>query len=153
MDTNIFIRYMISYYNDYWGVLNDSLIRANAFIAGGAVLGAYTDDKINDLDIYIHASKAVAFVNTITSNNMYTISNRNNYLRPSYDQSFFRKNKILGRFSFIQEWDTSIKTRSQAIDERDILPDIDIMIIPDETPILNVITNFELTFSEIWYDA
>lgn len=153
MDTNVFTTYMNYYYTDHWEFLNTSLKTANAFIAGGAVLGAYTDHKINDVDIYIHASKAVAFVNAITSNNMYTISTRNNYLRPSYDQSFFRKNKILGRFSFIQEWDTSIKTRSQAIDNGDIFPDIDIMIIPDEIPILNVITNFDLTFCEIWYDA
>jgi hypothetical protein len=141
------------YYREHWEFLNTSLKTANAFIAGGAVLGAYTDDKINDLDIYIHVSKAVAFVNAITANSMYTISTTNNYLRPSYDQSFFRKNKILGRFSFVQEWDTSIKTRSEAIDNGDIFPDIDIMIIPDEIPILNVITNFDLTFCEIWYDA
>ena len=153
MDTSIFTTYMNYYYREHWEFLNTSLKTANAFIAGGAVLGAYTDHKINDVDIYIHASKAVAFVNAITSNNMYTISTRNNYLRPSYDQSFFRKNKILGRFSFVQEWDTSIKTRSQAIDNGDIFPDIDIMIIPDEIPILNVITNFDLTFCEIWYNA
>ena len=153
MDTNIFTTYINYYYREYWEFLNTSLKTANAFIAGGAVLGAYTDDKINDVDIYIHASKAVAFVNAITLNDTYIMSTRNNYLRPSYDQSFFRKNKILGRFSFIQEWDTSIKTRSQAIDQSDIFPDIDIMIIPDEIPILNVITNFDLTFCEIWYDA
>ena len=153
MDRSIFTTYMNYYYREHWAFLNTSLKTANAFIAGGAVLGAYTDDKINDLDIYIHASKAVAFVNAITLNDTYIMSTRNNYLRPSYDQSFFRKNKILGRFSFIQEWDTSIKTRSQAIDQGDIFPDIDIMIIPDEIPILNVITNFDLTFCEIWYDA
>jgi hypothetical protein len=76
MDTNIFTTYMKSYYTEYWEFLNTSLKTANAFIAGGAVLGAYTDDKINDVDIYIHASKAVAFVNAITANSMYTISTR-----------------------------------------------------------------------------
>jgi hypothetical protein len=67
MDTNIFTRHMESYYKDYWSFLNTSLKTANAFIAGGAVLGAYIDDKINDIDIYIHASKAVAFVNAFES--------------------------------------------------------------------------------------
>ena len=159
MDTTIFTKYMIAYYNDYWEFLNTSLKTANAFIAGGAVLGSYTDGGINDLDIYIHASKAVAFVNAITSNDVYIMSNRNNYLRPSYDQSFFRKNKILGRFSFRQEWDgisaddPDVTNRAKAIDYHVIFPDIDIMIIPDEIPILNVITNFDLTFCEIWYNA
>jgi hypothetical protein len=158
MDTTIFTQYMIAYYNDYWEFLNTSLKTADAFIAGGAVLAAYTDGRINDLDIYIHASKAVAFVNAITSNDVYIMSTRDNYLRPSYDQSFFRKNKILGRFSFRQEWEISadhpaVTSRAKAIDYHVIFPDIDIMIIPDEIPILNVITNFDLTFCEIWYDS
>ena len=92
MDATIFRRYMNYYYSNYWEFLNTSLKSANAFIAGGAVLAAYSNDYVNDLDVYIYASKAVAFVNALTDDETYKIGG-NHYLRPCYDTSFFLKNR------------------------------------------------------------
>lgn len=159
LDSTIFTDHMYSYFGDYWGIIKQNLIDANAIIAGGSVLAAYSDDIVNDIDIYIYASKAIELVNALTANDMYLMSHEN-YLRPSYDQSFFRKNNILSRFLLQQIWDYpiinhAIMSRNEAIKTHRIFPDIDIMIIPDppDGNILDVVTNFDLTFCEIWYDG
>jgi hypothetical protein len=126
--------------DEYWNKLNEYIKDSNAIVAGGAVLAAYSDDVVNDLDIYIHVSKTVDFVNKLIDDGTYALALEGNYLRPSYDQSFFRKNNILARFSLNTV-------------ERAKFPAIDIMIIPDEIPLLNVVTNFDLSFCEIWYDG
>jgi hypothetical protein len=141
LDLKKFTDHMSMHFGDeYWNKLNQYIKDSNAIIAGGAVLAAYSNDIVNDLDIYIHVSDAINFVNNLRNDGTYEISLEGNYLRPSYDQSFFRKNNILGRFSF-----NTVITRK--------FPVIDIMIIPDEIPLLNVVTNFDLSFCEIWYDG
>ena len=149
LDTQIFIDMMIDdYLNGKWKILNDALIEAGALIAGGAVLGAYTYSDIRDIDIYIHASKAETFVNvlhkSILKYNFYTIP----CISPAYDQSFFRRNNILARFTLRQSYEDE-----DEYDYQQRLPDIDIIILPDAIPILSVVKNFDLTFCEIWYDA
>ena len=159
LDTRTFTDHMYNYFGDYWDVLNMHLIEADAVIAGGSVLSSYSDDSVNDIDVYIYASKAIKFVDALTANR-YKISIKN--LRSSYDQSFFRKNNILARFLLQQNFPrvlpigiTTETTRREAIEKRIIFPDIDIMIIPDPPngSILDVVTNFDLTFCEIWYDG
>ena len=152
LDTQKFIDMMIDdYYKGKWKILNDALIAADAIIAGGAVLVAYNQDSmhINDVDIYIHASKALNFVDVLDKSILnYRVGYRN-YIAPAYDQSFFRRNNILARFTLFQryEWDNRSESRQPRV------PDIDIIIIPDTIPILSVVKNFDLTFCEIWYDA
>ena len=141
LDLQKFTDHMSMHFGDeYWNKLNQYIKDSNAMIAGGAVLSAYSNDIVNDLDVYIYASKAVDFVNNLTNDGTYEVAFEGNYLRPSYDQSFFRKNNILARFSF----NTVIRRK---------FPLIDVMIIPDEIPLLNVVTNFDLSFCEIWYDG
>ena len=159
LDSTVFTDHMHNYFGSYWNIINQNLIEAEAIIAGGSVLAAYSDDSVNDIDIYIYASKAIELVDVLTANGIYQMSVEN-YLRPSYDQSFFRKNNILSRFLLQQKWDYPIINgvligRNEAIKTRKIFPDIDIMIIPDppDGSILNVVTNFDLTFCEIWYDG
>jgi len=142
LDTEVFIRVMktLVYGEAPWRIINRLLIENNAVIAGGSVLAPYIHDgmiKINDLDIYIHKSNAIAFVDGIISLLGYSFTNKGNFIKPAYDQSFFKKNNIIARFRLFL----------------DNFPDIDIMIIPDEKPILSVVTNFDLTFCEIWYNG
>ena len=142
LDTKVFINRMRNVvYGDttWWSNINRLLIENNALIAGGSVLSPYIDidGRINDLDIYIHRSNAIAFVEGLTTSTNYSFTKRGNYIQPAYDQSFFRKNNIIARFRlYFRNY-----------------PPMDIMIIPDEIPILNVVTNFDLTFCEIWYDG
>jgi hypothetical protein len=161
LDSQKFKDYMDMYFRSYWNKLNQYLKDSNAVIAGGAVLAAYSNDYVNDLDVYIYASKAVEFVNALTNDKTYKIG-ENHYLRPSYDKSFFLKNNIIARFKLIQNWDGYESglglwhvSRREAIHRRRIFPDIDIMIIadPPHTSIRDVVTNFDLTFCETWYDA
>jgi len=159
LDTRTFTDHMYNYFGDYWDVLNMHLVEAEAVIAGGSVLSAYSDDSVNDIDVYIYASKAIKFVNMLTYKKYRLIKT---HLRSSYDQSFFRKNNILARFLLQQDFPNVLPigitidtTRREAIEKRVIFPDIDIMIIPDPPNglILDVVTNFDLTFCEIWYDG
>ena len=153
LDTQKFIDMMQqNYYRDgKWKILNDALIAADAIIAGGAVLAAYNQDSmyINDVDIYIHASKTLKFVDDLDKSILNYRISYGNYIAPAYDQSFFRRNNILARFTLQQryEWDSRTESRQHRV------PDIDIIIIPDTIPILSVVKNFDLTFCEIWYDA
>ena len=123
----------------YVSKLQNVLKRTGAKIAGGGVLCAYTDFDMQDLDIYVNISEAIELKNVILDcgyNMLQYVT-----LAPAYDQSFFRKNHILARYRFIVN------------DEIHNGPPIDIMIIPDDVNVLQVITNFDLTFCEIWYDG
>ena len=153
LDTQKFIDMMREdhYRDGKWEIFNDALIAADAIIAGGAVLAAYNQDSmyINDVDIYIHASKTLKFVDDLDKSILNYRISYGNYIAPAYDQSFFRRNNILARFTLFQryEWDNRSESRQPRV------PDIDIIIIPDTIPILSVVKNFDLTFCEIWYDA
>jgi hypothetical protein len=142
LDTEVFNRVMktLVYGEAKWNIINRLLTENEALIAGGAVLAPYINSQdlnVNDLDVYIHKSKAMDFVDGLISLLRYSFIKNGNYIKPAYDQSFFRKNNIIARFRlYLYEF-----------------PPIDIMIIPDEIPILSVVTNFDLTFCEIWYDG
>ena len=151
LDLQKFTDHMSMHFGDeYWNKLNEYLKDSNAIIAGGAVLAAYSDDVVNDLDVYIHVSKTVDFVNKLIDDGTYELSLGGNYLRPSYDQSFFRKNNILARFSFDHNVFREIVRKQTEVVR---FPVIDVMIIPDEIPLLSVVTNFDLSFCETWYDG
>ena len=126
---------------------NSALISAEALVAGGSVLAPYIDGYIHDIDIYIHASKADGFYQILKTKLGYGfIEDTKNYIAPAYDESFFRKNNILARFLLV-----SLDQHSSIVDQ--FYPNIDIMIIPDDITLKSVVTNFDLTFCEIWYDG
>ena len=108
----------------------------NALIAGGAVLaGYYEGGKINDLDIYVNQKDALSLWTD------FKILFRDFLLKKSqskkdYDDSFFKKNKIKGRFV--------VETQHS---------EFDFIIIDDEVKPEYVVSNFDLTFCEIWTDG
>ena len=141
LDTQTFINSMDALFTSNWTILKTALMDADALIAGGGVLTPYINCNvydINDLDIYIHLSKVSDFILVLRSLN-YILDTEGNYITPAYDQSFFRKNNIIARFRLYNQITNYIP--------------IDVMIIPDEIPILSVVTNFDLTCCEIWYDG
>ena len=133
------------------------LQNSGAVIAGGSVLRSYInytaaeynfmrDYKVNDMDIYVHANTGPFLLTELTRLG-YNIVTQGN-LVPAYDQSFFRRNHILARFR--------LKAPFKKIVNLDFItkfPEIDIMIIKNEIPIQQVVTNFDLTFCQIWYDG
>ena len=113
-----------------------SLIETNAVIAGGSVLAAYTyTNNIKDLDIYVNKKNAIKLRENLAKLK-YNFASYN--IQSQYDQSFFIKNNILARFTLMMHYK---------------LPTIDIMIVPDNIDVRQVVTNFDLTFCEIWYDG
>ena len=113
----------------------DILIKNEAFLAGGSVLSAFSDFQINDLDIYVNRKNVMTIYKDLMDTGYYKVDNL--CLAPAYDQSFFRKNHILARIR---------------LENEDFMP-IDLMIIPDNISLVSVVTNFDLSFCEIWFDG
>ena len=113
----------------------DALIKNKALLAGGSVLSAFSDFRINDLDIYVNRKNAMTIYEDLLDIGYYKVQNL--CLAPAYDQSFFRKNHILSRIRL----------------ENDNFMPIDLMIIPDNISLISVVTNFDLSFCEIWFDG
>lgn len=112
------------------------LLSNRAIVAGGSIAAAlHPSLPINDFDVYIHHQRMKPFLSTL----------RNEFdLKPSmnccfsaslYDKSFFRQNHILLRIPF---------THRQSVK-------VDVMIVPDEVDLVDVVSNFDLTFCETWW--
>jgi hypothetical protein len=110
-------------------------------IAGGSVTKAYSGykQKVKDYDFY---------VNLRNFNNFFTGMKEilkghadNSHLAPQYDQSFFRKNHILVRFTTVSNIIGRFSTP------------IDVMVVDDRFSVIDVVNNFDLSFCEIWYDG
>lgn len=119
-------------------ILRQALIDSEAVIAGGGVLAAYAGYGVSDLDIYVNVESAEELYLTMRKSMGYHIAEKWGNVAPAYDESFFRKNNILARFRLYHE---------------DHLPSIDIMMIPDHIPVRQVVTNFDLSFCQVWYDG
>lgn len=120
--------------------LKEALSRFGAIVAGGSVLSNFGNYEINDLDIYIHYSKAYEFILFLSK---YSYIG-NVHSAPAYDQSFFRKNNIIGRV---------LMYTSHVQGVFRVTTPIDVMIIPDEIPLEKIVTNFDLTFCQVWWDG
>lgn len=115
--------------------------KAKALVAGGSILASFGGYKINDLDVYVHYSNAQQFIKDLHDECNYGMLPYGAFhLANQYDQSFFRKNNILARFCLVQK-------------DRHLRRTMDVMVIPDDYPIENVVTNFDLSFCEIWWDG
>ncbi len=129
-------------FNDKYEELNQAIINSEALIAGSSVLFQYQNfinsDNI-DLDTYVHVSKAKTLVDYLINELDYEIG-FSNYITPEYDKSFFKKNHILARF------------RLQHVGRKKY-PPFDIMIINDEYSLTDIVSNFDLSICEIWYDG
>jgi hypothetical protein len=128
----------------------EAIIRHKAIIAGGSVLSTFARYDINDLDIYIHYSESKEFLYFLYTNGGSFVSN---HIAPAYDESFFRKNNIMGRFhmSFNSSFYGFRNQQNHLYNQFFIK--MDIMIIPDHIPLENVVTNFDLTFCQVWWDG
>lgn len=132
----------------------ESIIKNKAIIAGGSVLSTFSDYDINDIDIYVNYSNAKELLKDLY---ILGCSRMSAHKAPSYDQSFFRKNNIIARFFTVMNSEKFYDQYQDRYDRiyrryRKIL-DVDVMIIPDHIPLENVVTNFDLTFCQVWWDG
>lgn len=110
------------------------LTESKALIAGGSILSIIRDVPINDVDIYVNVSNQHLLYKFLSRCDFRIVSSN---MSPIYDQSFFRKNKILSRFLFVN----------------DNKHTIDVMSISDDVSVLSVVENFDLSFCEVYYDS
>jgi hypothetical protein len=117
-----------------------------AVVAGGSVICALHDIKVNDFDIYIHQRHATAFIEDLLS--IEYMEYTSYHARPVYDQSFMKRNHILGRFHL----ETSY---SRYVTHRQVGPRcmFDVMVVPDTIALSQVTSNFDLTFCQVWWDG
>ena len=124
----------------------ETIMKNKAILAGGSVLAAFGNYNINDFDIYVNYSNAK---NLLIELNLLGFNCYNVNIAPAYDESFFRKNNIIARFFMLPEG-TLYQGQNLYLSH---YVNIDVMVIPDKIPIENVVTNFDLTFCQVWWDG
>jgi hypothetical protein len=136
LDTQIFKDRLLREFgsDSSYNTFNELIISTESLIAGGSILSAYHNLEINDIDIYVHIDNACRLKEGLDRIGFKL--GYKNYIAPAYDRSFFRRNHILARFPM-----------------RKRLMSIDIIIVKNSIPLLDVVRNFDLTFCEIWYDG
>lgn len=119
-----------------------AIISTKAVVAGGSILSFFGGFTINDLDIYVNYSKGMELLTSLAGLGFkirpYKCHHASQY------ESFFSKNNIQTRFY--------IERRSIENGYR-MRQSIDVMIIPDGYDIENIVTNFDLSFCEIWWNG
>lgn len=141
-------------YDQLRSIIKDS----NALIAGGSVVCALTDAPVNDFDVYVHYSQALALIRRLHHECNLTFESWKIHMGSMYDESFFRRNHILIRIPMFCRFrrgrhDHRVFRGNHAnYDIADSL-NIDVIVLPDEVPLLDVITNFDLSFCESWWDG
>lgn len=114
----------------------------NAVIAGSYVLSLYVTPsfKAGDIDIYINEKHFDKFIISLIDSGLFWNEYSRVIVSSDYDESFFNKNGI------------KFKVRGTLyLKHNDI--SVDIMIVYDNRNIKDVVSNFDLSFCEIWYDG
>lgn len=135
-------RQRLSFFDSFKQLIQDY----EAVVAGGSVLCALHEMPIQDFDIYVHQSKVHAFLSNLCSLEVMTQSDYHSC--PAYDESFMRRNHIMGRFHLVTRYSRYVRHRN--VGPRN---SFDIMVIPDHIPLKQVVTNFDLTFCQVWWDG
>lgn len=114
--------------------LMEAIKRNEAIIAGGALLSGIKNERIRDLDIYVHLNNSQSLVNELA---LLGFLPGYSHSTPVYDKSFMLRNNVIGRLVY--------STRSISY--------MEIMLVKDNTSLENVVENFDLTFCKIWSDG
>lgn len=113
----------------------EMMLRHQCLIAGGSILMALHGQTINDIDIYVHRKNAHALIIDLLGQMKMRSSVHG---CPAYDDSFMKKNHIMGRF-YCHCAQLGLC--------------FDIMMIHDDIDLNHVVTNFDLTFCQVWWDG
>jgi hypothetical protein len=119
------------------------LHNTGSIIAGGSVLSAINKEKINDIDIYTHKEEAKQIVEFLDKNYRRSLLYNTYNISPAYDESFLRANNIKMRFHLIYA----------SYNDENAKINIDIMIVDDSVSLVNVVSNFDLSFCKVYFDG
>jgi hypothetical protein len=144
------LRYYLSGFDyESFKAFLDLLYNTGSIIAGGSVLSAIHNEKINDIDIYSHkdgAYQIIEFFNKHYNQNNFNKDYFGYNISPAYDESFLRANNIKIRLS--------LNFKSQNEEEEETLKThIDIMIVDNSIELTNVVSNFDLSFCQVYFDG
>jgi hypothetical protein len=144
-------------------VFFEILKRTGSLIAGGSILH-YLIKKgkggnVKDLDIYTNTKGAKELVSFFSKH--YNIKKSAQNITPAYDESFLRANHIHSRI-FLALGGTRMNSFQASV----CLSDwgrpcyknkngkcVDIMIVDDAFDVHSVVTNFDLTFCQVFFDG
>ena len=135
-----------------FNALKSLLIETGAVIAGGSVVNSIINYSINDIDVYVPCKNITVFNNGIQKIIYTTKRLRNNGVcditeASKYCRSFLRRNGIRRIYSF-KSIEVSGHTQYNYIK-----PLFDVMSVRNKRAITDVVTNFDLTFCQVWYDG
>ncbi len=122
-------------------LFRETLVKYKAVIAGGLILSTVSphseeDDPKQDIDLYVNQKHAKECIYRLIELG-FKLSGQ--HMAPVYDDSFMFKNNILARVAFCHGYSRH--------------PPMDVMIIKDDTSVESVVTNFDLTICQVWYDG
>lgn len=134
------------------------LKNTGSLLAGGSVLACcYPIDEynnINDLDIYVPNKQASVFLNNIynddienkaVTDRMFYIATKFKIVQSSvYCNSFLRRNGVRKIYTFDNKSNTDLLDGQISID---------VMLVRNKKTPIDVVTNFDLTFCQVWYDG
>lgn len=126
----------------------NSKVPNGLLIAGGSVLKQMVypnNSKVVDIDMYVHANHAsdvLTSVKDILSDKLEGLK-ITSQISPPYDSSFLRKNGILMIIDFLGDY--------TPVNGKKFRQEVQVMIT--RRPPLEVVTNFDLTCSQVWFDG
>lgn len=127
----------------------------NALVAGGFLLKAIYPNqdvqnegwKTGDIDLYVNLKNTKPFMNELFSNSqgtpLFKPLHHKHYLASLYCRSFMRRNGIRGVKTI------AIKGRSPSLSGFNM----DMVSIRNRRTPVEVVTNFDLTFCQVWFDG
>jgi hypothetical protein len=131
-------------FGDDFDIFNMALHKCNAVIAGGSVLSVYTSPSFEygDIDMYVPHEDAIVFIKNLLNLKNCKVVFHAAHTSPAYDDSFLKRNNILYRLS---------GTIFCTISDNKKRTNFDIMVTGINAS--NVVTNFDLSCCQIWYDG
>ena len=128
----------------------DAILKeSSSIIAGGSILSIIHDVPINDIDIYVNFNNLKLLLPRLINTGYNKVVMNWSYMTPPYDDSFLRQNHILGRFPLSTMVDRV--PHDADIDQYGLF--IDIIVVDPDYEIIPIVSNFDLTFCEIWYNG
>lgn len=131
------------------------LRESRALVAGGSVVCSLINRRIHDIDVYVNYSRAFSLMKHLLTR--LNVHSWNIHTGSTYDQSFFRRNNIMLRVPFVK------RVQRRRRDHRNFhfvnhnqvheTFQIDVIVVPDEVELEDVIGNFDLSFCESWWDG
>jgi len=126
----------------------DLLVSTESIIAGGSILGFINNEQTtNDFDIYVSAKNTPMLKEGLK--NMFGVKTVNIYNASVYCESFLKKNNIRKVSTLAR----IVETQHPNIFQIDLTLNFDIMSIRKKSSPIQVASNFDLTFCQVWYDG